>query len=62
MGGIKDGVVLADIITYLSKNKFVGRVTRKPRMKLHIIANLNLVLAHMKTDGIRLVNIGAPGR
>ena len=49
------------MLTYLSKRKFSGKVSRNPKMKLHYIANLNLDLSHIRDDGIQLVNIGAPG-
>ena len=52
-----DGVVLIVLLEVLSQKK-VGKYTKKPKMRAQKSENIEKVLNFIKSEGIRLVNIG----
>lgn len=52
-----DGVIMIVLLEVLSQKK-VGKYNKKPKMRVQQSENIEKVLAFIKSEGIRLVNIG----
>ena len=55
--GFSDGVRLVTLVQVLSQKK-VGKFTKNPRIHAQRMENVELALALLKKDRVRLVNIG----
>uniref|UniRef100_A0A183D1F4 Calponin-homology (CH) domain-containing protein n=1 Tax=Gongylonema pulchrum TaxID=637853 RepID=A0A183D1F4_9BILA len=56
---LSDGITLIQIVETLQKEKCVGRIYRTKPNEIQKIMNVQLALDALKTDGVRLINIGA---
>jgi len=56
--GFRDGVKLIELLEVIGEAS-LGKYNKKPRMRLHMIENLNKALAFIKERGVNLVSIGS---
>ena len=55
---LEDGILLIQLLEKLAAPKTVGRYNKNPRLKMQMIENLGAALQFIKSEKIKLVNIG----
>lgn len=55
---LTDGILLIVLLENLAKPRKVGRYTKNPTTKIQCLENLSLVFKFIKSENIKLVNIG----
>lgn len=55
---LADGVLLIVLLEILAQPRKIGRYTKKPTTKIQCLENLSLALKFIKSENIKLVNIG----
>ncbi len=55
---LNDGLLLIDLIEKLAAPNKVGRYSKDPKGKVHMVTNIGTVLKFITDQNIKLVNIG----